>query len=133
MRCAAATRRTLMLAQPLLKGIIHPSLPPWPIGAKCCETLAVEPDSVLFFGRVLVLSTGFSQRADCCRDSATRRHNPMAPIDSVGRRRWRCRSFRGSDLLRVKGFQNSFGFASGLHSGTKLDERLHAALSTPAR
>src|SRR3990172_3256721 len=133
MRCAAATGRTLVLAEPLLKGSVHPSLPAWPISAKCCENLGVDPNSDLFLSWVLVLSTGFSQRADCCRDSSTRRDNPVAPIDSVGRRRWRSCRFCGSDFLRAKDFQNSLGFVSGLHSGTKLDERRLAAPSTPER
>ena len=122
-----------MLVEPLLKGRVHPSLPPWPVGAKCCENIGVEADGDLFFGWILVLSTGFSQRADCCRDSSTRRDNPTAPIDSIERCRRRSCSLSCSNLLRVKDFQNSLGFVSGLHNDTRLNERRPASLSTPGR
>ena len=64
LRCAAAAGRTPVPAEPLLKRSVHPSLPAWPISAKCRENLRIDPNSDLFFSGVLVLSTRLSQRAD---------------------------------------------------------------------
>jgi hypothetical protein len=72
MRCAAAARCARVLREPLLEGNVHSSLPARPISAKRCENLRVDPNGDLFFGGVLVLSTGLSQRTDGCRDAPTR-------------------------------------------------------------